>query len=325
MTQQNAVLGRFAPSPSGRMHLGNAFSALLAWLSARAAGGQIVLRIEDLDRQRCSPEKAAQIREDLRWLGLDWDWETTPQSQRDEAYEAALARLQALDAVFPCWCSRGQLHAASAPHASDGAWLYPGTCRDLTPAQRAEKTGTPSWRLRVPAETIGFTDGVYGERRQELAAECGDFVLRKADGTFAYQLAVVVDDLAAGVTQVVRGRDLLDSTPRQLYLIRLLGGTAPEYYHVPMLLSPDGRRLSKRDQDLDLGRLRETLAPAEITGRLAYLAGLLPRPEAVSPAELAGEFAWEKVRRADIPFDTAAFLSGQLEEESSCYPGESMI
>ena len=309
MHQPNtAVLGRFAPSPSGRMHLGNVFSALMAWLGAKSRGGEILLRIEDLDTQRCTEQFAELLRRDLEWLGLAWDFEVPPQRTRSQAYQAALDDLNARGLVFPCWCTRGLFHAASAPHASDGHWIYPGTCRRLSPAERAEKTTSPSWRLIVPEEVISFTDGVYGPQAENLARECGDFVIKKADGTFAYQLAVVLDDIAAGVTQVVRGRDLLSSTPRQLYLYRLLGGTPPEYYHVPMLVSSDGRRLSKRDGDLDLGILQTILTPQQLLGRLAWLAGLLDRPEAVSPPELAADFSWDRLGREDIAFDPALFL-----------------
>ena len=291
-------VGRFAPSPSGRMHLGNVFAALLAWLSVRSAGGEMVLRMEDLDRDRCTAEYEAALRDDLRWLGLDWDRETRPQRLGTADYEAVLEQLG--DRVYPCWCSRSALNVVNAPHAADGHVIYPGTCRDLTPAQRAARTRPPALRLKVPAETIRFTDGVYGSCEENLAEACGDFVLRRADGVFAYQLAVVADDIAAGMTQVVRGRDLLSSTPRQIYLYRLLGQTPPRYFHVPLLVAPDGRRLSKRERDQAMDRLRqETTAPALI-GRLAHAAGLLDRAEPITARELAAVFSWERVRPTDI-------------------------
>ena len=212
------MTGRFAPSPSGRMHLGNVFSAMLAWISVRSQGGEMVLRIEDLDPDRCRPEYAETLKDDLRWLGLDWDREQTPQSLRSRAYEERFDRLAQLGLVYPCYCTRNELHAASAPHASDGRVLYAGTCRDLTQAQRAEKQKLPAWRLMVPNRAYGFTDGLQGWFSENLAAECGDFIIRRADGVYAYQLAVVTDDGEGGITQVVRGMDLLDSTPRQLYL-----------------------------------------------------------------------------------------------------------
>ena len=202
-------IGRFAPSPSGRMHLGNVFSAMLAWLSIRSCGGRLVLRIEDLDPDRCRPAYADTLKRDLEWLGLTWDTEQTPQSRRSEAYREMFSRLEERGLIYPCYCSRTELHAASAPHASDGTVLYAGTCRNLTPEERAAKTKAPCWRVRVPDEDVSFTDGVQGEYTQNLARGCGDFILRRADGVYAYQLAVVTDDAEAGVTQVVRGSDLL--------------------------------------------------------------------------------------------------------------------
>ena len=302
------VVGRFAPSPSGRMHLGNVFSALLAWLSVRSAGGKMILRIEDLDPDRCRPEYAAQLRRDLEWLGLDWDEEQTPQSQRTEAYAEAFARLD----TYPCYCSRNELHAASAPHASDGAVIYAGTCRDLTAAERAAKTRRPAWRVRVPDEEVSFVDGLQGEVRENLARECGDFILRRSDGVFDYQLAVVLDDIAMGVTQVVRGRDLLSSTPRQMYRYRLFGASPPQYIHVPLLLARDGRRLSKREHDLDLGALRARgFSGEEIVGRVAYLAGLLPHPRPARPRDLLPLFSWEKVPKENLVLPEDLFRDAQ--------------
>lgn len=294
------VVGRFAPSPSGRMHLGNAFSALLAWLSARRADGELVLRMEDLDPERTNETFAAQIRSDLRWLGLDWDAEGTRQRLRTEAYQEAMETLRRQGQLYPCWCTRGDLKAASAPHAADGKPIYPGTCRHLTDAQRAEKTRPPLWRVIVPDETVEFVDGLQGVYQENLARACGDFVVQRADGVHAYQLAVVVDDGAMGVTEVVRGRDLLDSTPRQIYLQRCLGLPQPQYYHVPLLLASDGHRLSKRERDLDLGVLRTQMRPEELVGKLACLAGILPTPEPLTARELVGEFSWQKVKKDDM-------------------------
>lgn len=297
------VIGRFAPSPSGRMHLGNVFSAMLAWLSVRSAGGKMILRIEDLDPDRCRPEYAEQLKRDLEWLDLGWDEEQTPQSQRTAAYAEAFARLD----TYPCYCSSSELHAASAPHASDGTFLYAGTCRNLTAAERAAKTRRPAWRVRVPEEQISFTDGLQGQVRETLSRSCGDFILRRSDGVYAYQLAVVVDDAAGGVTEVVRGADLLRSTPRQLWLQEQLGFPHPHYYHVPLLCAPDGRRLSKREHDLDLGALRRTHTPEQLLGKLAFLAGLLDRPEAASAAELAREFDWTRVFSKNISINSVFF------------------
>ena len=296
-------IGRFAPSPSGRMHLGNVFSALLAWLSVRSAGGKMVLRIEDLDPDRCRPEYAEQLKRDLEWLGLFWDEEQTLQSQRTAAYAAAFAKLD----TYPCYCSRNELHAASAPHASDGTCVYAGTCRNLTEAERAAKTRRPAWRVRVPDAEISFLDGLQGEVCENLARACGDFILRRSDGVYAYQLAVVVDDAAAGVTQVVRGYDLLPSTPRQLWLQTQLGLPHPRYYHVPLLCAPDGRRLSKRERDLDLGALREVMTAEALLGRLAHLAGLVDRPEPVTAAELAVRFDWNRVFTKNISINSVSF------------------
>ena len=295
--------GRFAPSPSGRMHLGNALSAMLAWLSAKHQGGEILLRIEDLDPARSKAEYARGIMDDFRWLGLLWDRRATDQSRRGEAYAAALRQLEQMNLIYPCYCSRDQLHAASAPHASDGRVIYAGTCRNLTPEQRAVMTKKPSLRIRLPDREIFFRDGLQGDVRMNLQREFGDIILRRADGVAAYQLAVVVDDGTEGVTEVVRGRDLLSSTPVQLFLYELLGLTPPRFYHVPMLLAPDGRRLSKRDRDLDFGYLRQHFSPEEIIGLLGHLAGLMERWEPVSARELACDFSWSRVKQSDIILD----------------------
>lgn len=295
--------GRFAPSPSGRMHLGNALSAMLAWLSAKHQGGEILLRIEDLDPARSKAEYAQGIMDDFRWLGLLWDRRATDQSKRGEAYAAALRQLEQMDLIYPCYCSRDQLHAASAPHASDGRVIYAGTCRNLTPEQRAAMTKKPALRICLPDREISFQDGLQGKVAMNLQREFGDIILRRADGVAAYQLAVVVDDGTEGVTEVVRGRDLLTSTPVQLYLYELLELTPPRFYHVPMLLAPDGRRLSKRDRDLDFGYLRQHFSPEEIIGLLAHLAGLTERWEPVSARELACDFSWSRVKQSDIILD----------------------
>lgn len=304
------VIGRFAPTPSGRMHLGNVFSCLMAWLSARSAGGRIVLRIEDLDPRAQDKAVADRLMADLEWLGLSWDEGPYRQSERTDIYEDAVRRLGELGLTYPCFCTRAELHAATAPHASDGTYLYAGTCRGLTAEQIAERScrRAPATRLRVPdkddpAGTIEFCDLAYGPQKEVLARECGDFLVRRSDGVFAYQLAVVVDDGLMGVNQVVRGRDLLGSSARQIYLARLLGLAAPTYGHVPLLTAPDGRRLSKRDQDLDLGALRQRgISSRRIVGALAAAAGIAQKGEEVSPEELLGRFSWEKIaaHRGDI-------------------------
>ena len=296
------VVGRFAPTPSGRMHLGNVFAALVAWLSVRSQKGKLVLRMEDLDTQRTSDEFAQTLREDLLWLGLTWDEETAPQSKRSPVYDRYFELLRQKELLYPCYCTRSQLHNVNAPHLSDGTYVYPGTCRNLSapPADRK-----PSWRLMVPDRAWEFTDLVFGHQTENLATDCGDFVVRRADGVYVYQLAVTVDDGEAGVTEVVRGMDLLTSSARQMYLQELLGFSHPTYGHVPMLMAPDGRRLSKRDKDLDLGQLRQRLTPEALIGTLAYSAGLIDRNCPVSAAELACHFQWSNLRKEDIYLDAS--------------------
>ena len=240
--EQKKVVGRFAPTPSGRMHLGNVFAALIAWLSVRSQKGELVLRMEDLDTQRTSADFAAVLRDDLRWLGLDWDVETPPQSQRSAVYDRYFEKMADLGLLYPCYCTRSQLHSVNAPHLSDGTYVYPGTCRNLTPAEQSAFGRAPAWRVTVPEKLWTVEDKVQGTYREDLATDCGDFVVRRADGVYVYQLAVTVDDGEAGVTEVVRGRDLLSSAPRQMYLQELFGFPHPEYGHVGMLLAPDGRR-----------------------------------------------------------------------------------
>ena len=293
-------VGRFAPTPSGRMHLGNLFSALLAWLSVKSRDGEMVLRMENLDTQRTSCEYAQILREDLQWLGLTWDRETPAQSQRAEVYDRYFDILKEKGLLYPCYCTRSQLHSVNAPHLSDGTYVYPGTCRNLTEGERAAFRRPPAWRVVVPDRVWTVEDRIQGTYRCNLATECGDMVVRRADGVYVYQLAVTVDDGEAGVTEVVRGSDLLSSAPRQMYLQELFGFPHPEYAHVPMLLAPDGRRLSKRDRDLDLGQLRARVTPESLIGTLAFSAGLIERNEPVSARELAGEFRWDKLRRESI-------------------------
>ena len=295
--------GRFAPTPSGRMHLGNVWCALAAWLAVRSQGGTLVLRIEDLDKRKIPTGAEEALIADLRWLGLDWDEGPVRQSDRTAVYAAQVARLDEAGLTYPCFCTLAELHSAEAPHASDGTPIYPGTCRGLSEGQvahlRATRPRPPATRLVVPRETdpagiISFDDATYGPQRECLAQECGDFLVRRGDGVFAYQLAVTVDDALMGVTQVVRGRDLLPSTARQIYLQRLLGFSRPSYAHIPLLLSADGtRRLSKRDNDCDLGFMREHFGRPEILlGRLAKLVGLRETDEPASAAELLDGFSW---------------------------------
>ena len=296
-------VGRFAPTPSGRMHLGNVFAALIAWLSVRSRDGEMVLRMEDLDTQRTSAEFAAVLRQDLQWLGLDYDRETPPQSQRSRVYDQYFERLREMGLLYPCYCTRSQLHGVNAPHLSDGTYVYPGTCRNLTEAQRSAFSRKPAWRVTVPDKIWQLEDRCQGPYALNLATECGDMVVRRADGVYVYQLAVTVDDGEAGVTEVVRGMDLLSSAPRQMYLQALFGFPHPEYGHVPMLLAPDGRRLSKRDRDLDLGELRKRVTPERLIGTLAFAGGLIDRNVPISAAELATEFSWDRLKGDSLCLD----------------------
>ena len=298
-------VGRFAPTPSGRMHLGNVFAALIAWLSVRSRDGEMVLRMEDLDTQRTSAEYAETLRDDLRWLGLTWDRETPAQSQRSVVYNRYFEILREKGLLYPCYCTRSQLHSVNAPHLSDGTYVYPGTCRNLTEGERAAFHRPPAWRVVVPDRVWTVEDRIQGTYRCNLATECGDMVVRRADGVYVYQLAVTVDDGEAGVTEVVRGMDLLSSAPRQMYLQALFGFPHPEYAHVPMLLAPDGRRLSKRDRDLDLGILRQRLTREALLGVLAFAAGLIDQEVPVSLEELTKEFSWKKLSGDSIFLDPA--------------------
>lgn len=300
------VIGRFAPSPSGRMHLGNLWSGLLAWLSARSVGGSMVLRLEDLDPDRCKQEYCDQVMRDLEWLGLSWDNVPIYQSRRTETYREAFEQLRNKGLIYPCYCTRAERLAASAPHRSDGAAVYDGRCLRLPPDVRREYESTrrPAWRVEVPSKMITFRDLCQGEYSEELKSACGDFILRRSDGVYAYQLAVVVDDAMMGVNQVVRGSDLLDSTPRQLWLQEQWGFGHPEYGHVPLLLSPDGRRLAKRDRDKELGQLQKQYTAPEIVGKLAFAAGLIDREQAVTPTELIPLFDWKKIPKEDLTITT---------------------
>ena len=301
------VKGRFAPTPSGRMHLGNLFAALLAWLDVRAAGGTMLLRIEDLDVTRCPPENAVKLMDDLRWLGLDWDeggdGELWRQSARTEHYHAAFSKLEQAGLVYPCYCTRAERLAASAPHREDGTVVYDGRCSRLTRQEREEleRAGRrPAWRVKVPERTVSIHDGNCGVYTEDLARDCGDFIVRRSDGVYAYQLAVVADDGAMGVNHVVRGRDLLSSSPRQAWLHETLGYEPPAFFHTPLLLAPDGRRLAKRDRDLDMAALRERYTPQQLIGVLAWWAGLQKRPDPIAAADLVDGFSWDKVRSEDV-------------------------
>jgi glutamyl-tRNA synthetase len=292
------IRGRFAPSPTGRMHLGNARSALLAWLQVRAAKGVIVMRIEDLDTGRCRPHFEEDLLDDLRWLGLDWDegphvggpHGPYRQSQRGELYAEAAARLD----TYPCTCTRREVReAALAPHGAEP--IYPGTCRDA-PTHRRRPAAL---RWRIPPGVVTVEDPLAGTLTQDMTTDVGDFVLRRTDGVWAYQLAVVVDDAAMQITDVLRGADLVTSTPRQVHLQRALGLPTPRHVHVPLVLGPDGEKLSKRQRVPDIGELRDAgTDPRTVVAGLAQSAGLLPADvEASTPAELVDAFVLADVSR----------------------------
>jgi len=298
------VRGRLAPSPTGYLHIGNARSFLLAWLQIRSMGGEIVLRIEDLDMARAAAGAAGEIVRDLAWLGLDWDNEPSGlyvQSNRFDRYRMALDELRHRELVYPCYCSRKELkEIASAPHGPSGP-LYPGTCRDLSPEERRarEATKTPSWRFRAPPETtVEFDDLIVGPVRERVDLASGDFIVARADGVFSYQLAVVLDDIDMGITHVLRGDDLLDSTPRQILLFRSFDAAVPHYAHVPLILGPDGVRLAKRHGSISIAELRAAGRSSErVVGWLAWSCGLLPRPEPIAASELIAGFSLDSIDR----------------------------
>ena len=296
------ITGRFAPTPSGRLHLGNLLCALLAYLSVRSQGGKFLLRIEDLDVPRCPRRLSLQCIEDLAWLGFTWDEEPLWQSQRSDIYQHYLDELQKQGLIYPCFCTRAQLMASQAPNLGDTQVVYNRACAHLSneDVARLSQTRSPALRLRVPDAEVTFTDGLFGLQRENLARDCGDFILRRSDGLFGYQLAVVVDDALSGVNQVVRGRDILSATPRQLYLLEKLGFPAPEYVHIPLLMDHAGRRLAKRDKDLDLSALSRRFTPEDILGMLAYSAGIIEENRPMTLEQLIPLFSWEKVKRSDI-------------------------
>ena len=293
------VVGRFAPSPTGPLHLGSLVAAVGSYFLAKRTGGQWLMRVEDLDQPRVVPGMADDILRTLELLGLQWDGEVVWQSRRDTLYQAALERLAALGALYPCGCSRAEIaRLASAPHG-DSELPYPGSCRSGLVAGKAPR----AFRVRVPDETITFRDGIIGEQCQNLSTSCGDFVVKRADGPFAYHLAVVVDDELMGVTQVVRGADLLASTPRQIHLQQLLGFRQPSYFHLPLVTGPGGGKLSKRDNAISIA---QGLNLAREGGRLVAAALMFlgqELPDGLSAAPSAEILAWgrEKFDPARIP------------------------
>ena len=305
--------GRFAPSPTGRMHLGNVFSALLSWLSVKSKGGKWLLRIEDIDPQRSKQQYADQIMEDLEWLGLTWDEGPYYQSERGEIYEEYLEKLRQQDLLYLSYKTRAERLAVSAPQENDNVNENDTlTLRyaDATIREQAHYDNKPSIVLRTTPTTVTYTDQHYGEQTIRIKEDIGDFIVRRRDGAWAYQLAVVVDDALMGVTEVVRGRDLLQSAGQQIYLGGLLGFPRMEYAHLPLLCNEAGQRLSKRDKSMDLGQLKERYSAEEIIGQLAVLVHLIDDKEkpcldnqarfCSKPANLLSLFDWNKVPREDI-------------------------
>ena len=280
-----------APTPSSNLHIGNIAACLIAWLFARQHGGSVILRIEDLDKERSKPEYIQSVLHDLETLGLVWDnEEIIYQSNRTSRYDEVFEKLDKAGVLYPCYCSRADLHAASAPHRGE-RYLYAGTCRNLSPAERQAKSlsRNAAYRIRVPKHMFDFEDALQGRYRQELESECGDFIVKRSDGVYAYQLAVVVDDLDQGINQVVRGIDLLDSTPQQMYVRSLIDpdASAVAYAHIPLLLDERGRRLSKRDHDMGLEAILGHFRTVEhLIGYLAHVLGIRPDAEPLSAQEL---------------------------------------
>ncbi|MGC4120203.1 MAG: tRNA glutamyl-Q(34) synthetase GluQRS [Myxococcales bacterium] len=313
------VRGRYAPSPTGALHVGNARTALLAWLQIRTLGGAFVMRIEDLDRARNVKGGVEALLDDLKWLGLDWDEGPDPvggpcapyeQTRREAIYEAALARLSEQGRIFECFCSRQEIAAAaSAPHGpQDDGPRYPGTCLRLGAAGLAPKRATgrkAALRFVAKPGAMTFEDGLHGRVTLDVAETVGDFVVRRADGIHAYQLAVSVDDALMGITHVLRGDDLLTSTPRQLQILEALGLPAPRYFHVPLMIGADGQRLSKRKGDINLAWLREHgVKPQRLVAELARTCGLTDAKE-IEPRELVRGFDLAKISRTPAGFDAS--------------------
>lgn len=299
------IVGRFAPSPSGRMHFGNIYTAVMSWLSVKSREGRWILRIEDLDPQRSKMQFAQLIEKDILWLGLEWDeggiegkGEHGPylQSLRHDFYQSALDKLKETGLCYPCTCTRSEILATQAPHESDGRVVYKGTCRpSAIPSRYIDKAGAAT-RLTVPDEEISFTDLIQGPQCINLAKQCGDFILRRGDGAWAYQLAVVVDDALMEVTEVMRGKDLLMSAAQQIYLYRLLGYEAPEFAHLPLITNDEGIRLSKRDKSMSMEYIREHFTPEEVLGKVAYRAGIVQSDQTITLNNLLEEFKRNKYK-----------------------------
>lgn len=303
--QNNPVITRLAPSPTGLLHLGNAWSFLLCWLASRSTGGKVLVRIDDIDPQRSKPEFVRAIIHDLSWLGLDWDGDIIFQSVRTAKYATVLDSLQKQGLVYPCFCTRKELRSlASAPHLGDRHPAYPGTCAALTLAQREELLAQGkafSLRLACPQTDIAFNDILQGQQSFAKMAYGGDFPLRRSDGVWAYQLASTVDDAETCVNLIIRGRDLLSSTPRQIIIAKASGYAIPQYAHIPLLLDEHGERLAKRHKSLSIAALRAAgIKPGQITGYLAKLAGLNPCNKTLEPGQLLAHFRIDKIPKNDI-------------------------
>jgi glutamyl-tRNA synthetase len=306
-------VGRLAPSPTGAQHVGNARTYLIAWLSARSQGGRVLLRLEDIDSPRVKPGAADQALEDLQWLGLDWDGPPIVQTTRLPLYEKALGRLQEQERVYPCTCTRSDIErAASAPHAEHEGPVYPGTCAGRRVKDAASLGDRPlAWRFRQGDGIGAFEDRFLGPVQMNLAQAGGDFVVWKAAKTPAYQLAVVVDDAAGGVTEVVRGDDLVPSTPRQLLLYRALQLRPPRFVHVPLVVGPDGRRLAKRHGDTKLSTLRRAgVKPENLVGLLAWSCGWCETFQPLRPCDLLERYRLEAIPRR--PFVLTPELLGRI-------------
>ena len=303
------AVGRLAPSPTGAQHVGNARTYLVAWLSARSRGGTVRVRVEDIDVWRNKPGAAAEALADLRWLGLDWDGDVVTQSARLPAHAAALDELKRRELVYPCTCTRGDIaSAASAPHADHEGPTYPGTCAGRAAADAASLDRPFAWRFRV-SDSPPFDDLYRGPTHVDLGRAGGDFVVWRGAAP-AYQLAVAVDDADMGVTEVVRGDDLVSSTPRQLLVYRALGRAAPRFAHVPLVVGPDGRRLAKRHGDTRLSALRAAGVSAEaVVGLLAWSCGWLPEPRPVAARELVGRFDLGAIPRAPFALTPAVLAT----------------
>ena len=302
-----SYVGRFAPSPTGPLHVGSLVAAVASWLDARAVGGRWLVRMEDLDVPRCEPGAADTILSQLEAYGLHWDGAVLLQSQRDDAYAEALAALQSIGAVYPCACTRSQLADASRNH--EGEIIYPGTCRNGLPAGTVAR----AWRVRVPDVSTYFHDRIHGDLQQNLAHEVGDFIVKRADGLYAYQLAVVVDDAFQGITHVVRGADLLWNTPRQIYLQSLLGLPTPVYAHVPLITNAAGQKLSKQTL---APALPETGCGAVLTRALATLGH--PPPDELAGAEPSEQLAWASAHWHIENVPTEAAIANPVSTPENC-------